>query len=143
MPRRPSPIAVALALAAVTSGAGCADGSGSGGGAGDVERFCEQVTTNRDALREPRLTSSDDIEPFLALYREIGESAPLVIEREWDQLVVNYETASTVVPGDAESEQIVIATALSSEGSAATVNRWLIENCDVDLGPVATIVPQE
>ncbi len=55
---------------------------------------------NKDALTNPTLTYADDIEPLLDLYRTIGELAPLAVERDWNQLVTAYETASTVVPGD-------------------------------------------
>lgn len=125
---------VALAMALV----GCADDSG-----GDAERFCGEVAVNKDSLTSPTLVYADDIEPLLDLYRKIGEFAPLAVEEEWDQLVSAYETASTVVPGDTESEQVALAAIYSSEQSAAEVDRWLRDNCAVDIGPVFTIVPQD
>ena len=129
-------------LAVVACGAAALVACGDDGDGGDASRFCGEIEANRDRLVEPGLTFSDDVEPLLELYRSIGEFAPLAIEQEWDQLVVNYETASTVVPGDSESEQLAVATALQSEESAATVSRWLRDNCGIDLGPVATVVPQ-
>ena len=68
--------------------------------------------------------------------------APLGVEDDWDQLVSAYETASTVVIGDQESEQAALTAIYSSEKSAAAVEAWLIANCAVDIGPVFTIVPQ-
>ena len=53
--------------------------------------------------------------------------------------MVNYETASTVDPGDPESLQRVVAQAVRAERSAIAVHDWLLANCDVDLGNVATI----
>ena len=53
-----------------------------------------------------------------------------------------YETASTVVIGDQESEQAALTAAYSSEKSAAAIEAWLMANCAVDIGPVFTIVPQ-
>ena len=76
------------------------------------------------------------------LSAEIAELAPLSIEAEWRQLVTNYETASTIVPGDDESEQRVVEMAYQSERSAARVGEWLIANCALSLGPISTIVPQ-
>ena len=107
----------------------------------DAGRFCGEVEANRVALTAPRIEFADDIEPFLALYRSVGELAPLAIEDEWGRLVENYETASTVVPGDPESEQRVITTALQSEEAATEVDAWLRENCGIDLGPLSTLVP--
>lgn len=110
--------------------------------AGNAERFCGEIEVNQTALFAPDLASTAEIAPLLELYREIGELAPLAIEAEWDQLVLNYETASTVVPGDDASIQAATAQAYQSEQSAAAVKRWLIDNCALDIGPVATIVAQ-
>jgi hypothetical protein len=46
-----------------------------------------------------------------------------------------------VVPGDPESMQRVAARAYATERSAVAVHDWLMANCAVDIGPVATIVP--
>lgn len=129
-------LAVVVSLGAMVVGCGDDD-------AGDAERFCGEIDANREALTRPQIEFADEIEPFLALYRTIGEYAPLAIEEEWDQLIANYETASTVVRGDPQSEQLAIATALQSEKAAITVERWLRENCAVELGPLATLAPQE
>lgn len=110
---------------------------------GSAERFCGEVAENKDALTNPPLTHTEDIEPLLDLYRDIGDLAPLAIEDDWNQLVMAYETASTVVPGDQASEQEALAAIYSSEESAAAVERWLRTNCAVDIGPVFTIVPHE
>jgi hypothetical protein len=109
---------------------------------GDAERFCGEVAANAEALTNPAVEFEDDIEPLLELYRDIGALAPIAIEEEWNQLVTAYETASLVVPGDAASEQEALAAIYSSEKSAAAIDRWLRANCAVDIGPVATIVPQ-
>lgn len=109
---------------------------------GDASRFCGEIEANQAGLTAPELTTSADIEPLLELYRSIGELAPLAIEPEWNQLILNYETASTVVPGDDESMQIAVATALQSEEAAASVKQWLVDNCALDIGPVATLAPQ-
>jgi hypothetical protein len=124
------PIAVTLV--------GCA-----GGDAGSAERFCGEIQVHAEQLTQPNLQFEDDIEPFLDLYREIAELAPLSIEPEWDQLISAYETASTVVPGDPESEQTALAAIYSTERSAAAIDRWLEKTCAVDIGPVFTIVAQQ
>ncbi len=117
---------------------GCSDDAPGG----DAGRFCGEIAANQSQLISPQLDTSADIEMFLDLYREIGDLAPLAIEPEWDQLILNYETASTVVPGDPASTQSAVAMALQSEQAGARVQRWLIENCALDIGPVATLAPQ-
>ena len=111
-----------------------------GDSGGSAERFCGEVEANKDALTNPTLEFSEDIGPLLQLYSDVGEVAPLAIEKEWSQLVTAYETASTVVPGDEESEQVVLTAIYSSEAAAAAVDQWLRDNCAVDIGPVFTIV---
>ncbi len=108
----------------------------------DAGRFCGEIEANQTRLTSPELSTAADIEPLLELYREIGELAPLAIEPEWDQLILNYETASTVVPGDAASMQVAVETALQSEQAGARVKQWLVDNCALDIGPVATLAPQ-
>ncbi len=109
---------------------------------GDAGRFCGEIAANQSQLISPQLATTVDVEALLELYREIGEFAPLAIEPEWDQLILNYETASTVVPGDPASTQSAVAMALQSEQAGARVQRWLVENCALDIGPVATLSPQ-
>ena len=131
-------VAAASGVVALAAGvAACGDDDG-----GDAERFCGEVAANAEALTNPAVEYENDIEPLLDLYRDIGSLAPLAIEQEWNQLVAAYETASLVVPGDAASEQEALAAIYSSEQSAAAIDRWLRANCAVDIGPVATIVPQ-
>ena len=55
--------------------------------------------------------------------------------------MLNFETASTVEPDDPESVQRAARQAYATERSAVAVADWLLTNCGVDLGPVATIVP--
>jgi hypothetical protein len=116
-------------------------GCGGGGSAGDAERFCGEVQANTRALVRPRLRTIADIETLLGLYRDLGDLAPLAVAREWDAIILNYETASTVIPDNPESLQRVAARAYATERSAVAVHDWLLANCKVDIGPVATIVP--
>jgi hypothetical protein len=129
---------LAVLASAIVAVAACGSDSG-----GNAERFCGEVDLKAEQLTNPSLEHTEDIEPLLDLYRDIGKLAPLAIETEWDQLVNAYETASTVVPGNTESEQRMLAAIFSTEKSAAAVDRWLERNCAVDIGPVFTIVAHD
>jgi hypothetical protein len=122
--------------------AGAAVGACGGDDGPTAERFCGEVAANKEALTNPQLGYDDDIEPLLDLYRDIADLAPLAVADDWNQLVSAYETASTVVIGDQESEQEALTAIYSSEKSAAAVEAWLRANCAVEIGPVFTIVPQ-
>jgi hypothetical protein len=134
--RRSTVVAVSMLVATVASLSACGDEDPS------AERFCGEVAANKEALTNPQLGYTDDVDPLLDLYRSIGALAPLGVQADWDQLVSAYETASTVVIGDQESEQQALTAIYSSEKSAAAVEAWLLANCAVDIGPVFTIVPQ-
>ncbi len=108
-----------------------------------AERFCGEIESNLAALTTPELAFEDDIDPLVELYRDIGRLAPLAIEAEWQQLVTNYETASTVVPDDPDSVQRVVTMAYRSEESAVLVDTWLQDNCALSMGPLSTIVPHD
>jgi hypothetical protein len=134
-PLRPFVASLAVATAVLLTACG------SGSSAGDAERFCGEVKDNTQAIVKPRLKTAEDVDTLLALYRDLGDLAPLAIDADWDALVLNYETASTVEPTDPESVQRVAARAYATEESAVAVHDWLLTNCAVDLGPVATLVP--
>ena len=133
--RRAGTVLGVLVVASLTA-VGCSDDS-----AGNAERFCGEIAAHKDELTAPDLQYSDDIAGTIDLYRSIGDLAPLAIEKEWDDLVSAYETADTIVVGDAESEQVVVAAIYSAEASAVKVDTWLEANCAVDIGPVVTLVP--
>ena len=111
--------------------------------AGSAERFCGEIAENKDQLTNPQLVFSDDIQPLLDLYTEIGDLAPLSIQKEWNQIASAYETASTVVVDDPDSVQVATAAIYSAEASAAMVDTWLRANCAVEIGPVVTLVPHQ
>lgn len=107
----------------------------------DAERFCGEAIENRNNLVAPPLASVAGVEATLEFYRLMGQLAPIGIAAEWNDLVVSLETASTLVPGDPESEQIVAKTAYATEPSAFAVKEWLLDNCRLDI-PITTIAPQ-
>jgi hypothetical protein len=131
-------VAAGAALAAMVSLSACGDDD-----AGSAERFCGEIAANKDVLTAPALEFSDDIEPLLDLYREIGNLAPLSIQQEWNQIVSAYETANTMVLDDAASQQDAAVAIYSAEESAAKVDTWLRANCAVEIGPVVTLVPHQ
>ncbi len=102
-----------------------------------------EVAANVADIVTPPLATEDDIDDTLDLYRDLAETAPIAIEEEWRDLLLNVETASTVVPEDPESVQRTVAVAYATERSAVAVKNWVLTNCGVDLGPVATIAPQD
>lgn len=143
MPRR-RPISIAsLAVLAVVAPAAIAACGGSGDAVeSDASRFCGEASEQRDMILAPPMATESELQASLEFYRLMGQLAPVAIAEEWGQLVHAMETASTVVPGDPESEQLVAMTAYATEPSAFRVQQWLLDNCGLDL-PITTIAPQE
>jgi hypothetical protein len=133
----PPVIATAAALVALGAlAAGCGDD-----GPGDTAKFCGQVEAHRDELMTPPKQLAD-VASFVGLYKKIDGVAPLSIQPHWEALILNFQTASTVDPKDPASLQRAYRQAYATERSAVKVHDFLRDNCHVDIGPVATIVPQ-
>lgn len=129
----------------ITLAALCGAVAACGGGDGvesDAERFCGEAIAQRNTIVAPPLGNEAELAATLDFYRLMGELAPIAIAEEWNDLVVNLETAATLVPGDPESEQLVAMTAYATERSAYEVQQWLSANCGLDI-PITTIAPQE
>jgi hypothetical protein len=138
VPRRPSILIAGLIVVASVAACGGDDDAV----AGDAGRFCAEATEQRDMILAPPTASEAELQASLEFYRLMGRLAPVAIAEEWGDLVLAMETASTVVPGDPESEQFAAMTAYAIEPSAYRVKKWLLDNCGVDL-PITTIAPQE
>jgi hypothetical protein len=108
----------------------------------DAERFCGEAIAQRNTILAPPLSTEAELTATLDFYRLMGQLAPIAIAEQWNDLVVNLETAITIVPGDPASEQRVALQAYATERSAYEVATWLKKNCDLDLGPITTIAPQ-
>ena len=113
---------------------GCGDDGPPG-----TAKFCGEVQEHSRALLTAPATLAE-IPAFVDLYKRLERDAPLAIQPHWQALVLNYETASTVDPADPASVQRSFALAYQTEESAVAVHDFLLANCNVDLGPVATIV---
>lgn len=137
--RRPS-VFVALAASTATLTLGAA-GCGDDAPASDARRFCSEAAAQRDMIVAPPLGTEQELTATLDFYRLMGQLAPVAIAEEWNDLVATLETASTVVPGDAESEQRAAIAAYATERSASEVATWLQRNCGVEI-PITTIAPQ-
>lgn len=139
MLRRPhGAAAIACALASVVGLAACGDDSVQS----DAQRFCGEATTRRDMIIAPPMSTEAELEATLDFYRLMGQLAPLAIAEQWNEIVAAMETASTVVPGDLDSEQQAALQAYATERAAYEVAVWLKRNCNVEI-PIITIAPQE
>ena len=109
----------------------------------DAAAFCEELRNNRSAIIEARIDTDLELTATLELYRRLQTLAPLAVAQEWSNVLQAIETANTVVPSDPDSIQRIAAAAYQSESSALTIHEWAMASCDVDLGPVTTLVPHD
>lgn len=122
-------VAGALAASAAAALAACDDD----GGTGDSERFCGEVQEHFDELRSVPQTQ-DEVDELISLWTEVGESAPLAIEQDWDAVTLSLETAT-----DYADQQDALARIFATERSHVAIAGWLDANCAI-AWPVATIV---
>jgi hypothetical protein len=118
------PAFVVLGVVAVSGGSACREDTGNTG-----ERYCGQIKTHLKRLNEPSIDTAPEIQVTLEIYRAITDAAPAAIEPEWQQLLLNIETASTVDPDDAESLQRVADVARSSMPAATRVQQYTDQLC--------------
>ena len=134
----PGSAAILVAIMGTVVLAACGDD----GVQSDAERFCGEASTRRDMIVAPPMATEQEVDATLDFYRLMGELAPVAIADQWNQIVTAMETASTVVPGDPDSQQQVALQAYATERSAYEVAVWLKRNCGVDI-PITTIAPQD
>lgn len=111
---------------------------------GSAESFCADLQEQAPLLMNPQVATDADVEVQVDLYEELGRSAPLAIEEEWDALTDSVQTAAGVDPTDPESMDAAVREAYASVEAAQHVRDWVIANCGFDLagvGPVVDVVP--
>jgi hypothetical protein len=118
-----------LLVALVVTLAACNDDDG-----GDTEAFCAEVADNVEALRATPATDRE-VEDLIDLWHDVGDNAPLAIEKEWGRHADNLELAWT-----SDDQQEVLASTFAAEQSTVAIADWLRQNCGIDFGPVTTIV---
>ncbi|PIE32791.1 MAG: hypothetical protein CSA55_02950 [Ilumatobacter coccineus] len=132
-------LAPLLATAAALTLTAC--GGGDQATSNGVE-FCRYASEQTSMIVAPPLSTEAELDATLEFYRLMGQLAPQSIARQWNDLVVSMETASSIVPGNPESEQAVALTAYATERSAYEVKVWIERNCGVVL-PITTIAPHD
>jgi len=109
----------------------------------DAAAFCEGLRTNRSAIVAGSIATELELSSTLEMYRQLDDLAPLAVSQEWSTLLNAIETANTVVRGDPNGIQRVAEAAYQSEAAALAIAEWAMASCDVDLGPVTTLVPHD
>ena len=128
-----------IALAALTSLAACGS---DGEPTSSAERFCGEAIAHQNAINDPPVGDETGLQATLDFYRLMGDLAPISIAEEWNQLIVNLETAASFDPLDPDSEQEVVAMAYATEPAAYAVYDWLQRNCGLTIS-ITTIAPHE
>jgi hypothetical protein len=130
-------IIVVLAVAGCCAVTACS--SDPPASAGD---YCALVTTNLEQLNAPAIVDAAGIQAASDLYRSISSVAPLAVQKEWETMTTNVETAATVDPNDPASVQRVADMARSSQHAASSISDYTSKLCGVTIGsPTTTLAP--
>jgi hypothetical protein len=139
-PAPPCRRALAAGLVSVALGALGLAACDRGGRGGDTASFCADVADNIDYLRFADFQNLDQVDTIIDLYTKIGAKAPLEIETDWDAIVLELQTVRDTDLTDADALEEMYSRIFATEPSYVAVVDWLQVHCDVDLGPVVTIV---
>jgi hypothetical protein len=132
-------ISMVVACAAVVAGAVVA---GCGGGNPDQRsggHYCAEVSAHLGDLNSPSIATPADVQRTLEAWRAVASSAPLAVQKEWDAMVADLQTAATVKPNDPTSMQKVADSARASEPSANRVISYTYSLCKTTIGAVVPI----
>jgi hypothetical protein len=99
------------------------------------------VASNLQQLNAPAIVDAAGIEATTQLYRTITSIAPLAVQREWETMTSNVETAATVDPKDPASLQRVADGARSSQQAASTIPDYTTKVCGVTIVTPTTTIP--
>lgn len=104
-------------------------------------QYCATVTSNLQQLNAPAIVDAAGIEATTQLYRTISSLAPLAVQKEWETMTSNVETAATVDPKDPASLQRVADGARSSQQAASTISDYTTKVCGVTIVTPTTTIP--
>ncbi len=104
-------------------------------------QYCATVASNLQQLNAPAIVDAAGIEATTQLYRTITSIAPLAVQREWETMTSNVETAATVDPKDPASLQRVADGARSSQQAASTISDYTTKVCGVTIVTPTTTIP--
>ena len=104
-------------------------------------QYCATVTSNLQQLNAPAIVDAAGIEATTQLYRTITSLAPLAVQKEWETMTSNVETAATVDPKDPASLQRVADGARSSQQAASTISDYTTKVCGVTIVTPTTTIP--
>lgn len=104
-------------------------------------QYCATVSANLAELNSPSIVDAAGIEATSKLYRTITSIAPIAVQKEWETLTSNVETAATVDPNDPASVQRVADMARASQHAALSISDYTSKVCGVSVGTTTTLPP--
>jgi hypothetical protein len=98
-----------------------------------TERFCDRLREDQTVLASLPPTPGG-LDQVVAVYREVGEVAPLAIEEDWTVISTLISAAAAVDASDPAAVDQVRADALAATQSIERVTSFAAETCGVTLG---------
>ncbi len=129
-------IVVVLAVAGCCAVTAC-----SGKAPATAGQYCATVTGSLQQLNSPAIVDAAGIEATTKLYRSITSIAPLAVQKEWETMTSNVETAATVDPTDPASVQRLADMTRSSQQAASTISDYTAKVCGVTIVTPTTTIP--
>ncbi|MFZ9630388.1 MAG: hypothetical protein ACO3C1_13685 [Ilumatobacteraceae bacterium] len=102
--------------------------------------YCTAVGDHLAELNATSFADAVEVERMLAVWRSVGEVAPIAVEPEWRTVIAAMEAAAEVTPGDAQSVKDAADTLRRAQPSADRLIDYTFKVCGAVIGPTAPVV---
>ena len=102
--------------------------------------YCTAVGDHLAELNTTSFVDAVEVERVLAVWRTVGQTAPLAVEPEWRTVIAAMDTAAAVSPSDAASLQQAADVLRRSQPAADRLIDYTFRLCNAVIGPTAPVV---
>lgn len=101
--------------------------------------YCTEVGNRLGDLNTTSFATPDDIIRVLDSWRAVGDTAPLAVEPEWEQVLAAMQLAAEVDPADVDSVQTMADTLREAQPAADRIISYTYRVCGAVIGGVAPV----
>ena len=102
--------------------------------------YCTAVGDHLAELNTTSFADAVEVERVLAVWRSVGEVAPIAVEPEWRTVIAAMETTAVVTPGDPESAKQAADVLRRAQPAADRLIDYTFRLCNTVIGPTAPVV---
>lgn len=113
-------------------------------GSGEAVRtdgaYCTAVGDHLADLNTTSFTDTAAVDRVLTSWRAVGETAPLAVQAEWEQVLAAMQLAAEVDTADAEAVQLMADSLREAQPAADRVIDYTYRLCGAVIGGVTPVI---